>query len=830
MFWKPCLPERPVTAMRMLACLCLAWAHGAHAQQPSTESKVPVKQRTEASTTSSAAPSQVVIQSNGAPVPFATVLNTNTGQAAVANAQGQVSLSVWGANDTLRIQSMGYEMLSVVPGTQTLLNVELVPTTFEIEEVVVQSNAEVSGALTMASVSHLDRMAVKAPVVTVETTGDLLQNSGQVHLQMSQQGGISPVLRGFEANRVLLVVDGVRMNNAIYRSGHLQNAGTLDPFAIAQTQVVMGPSSVMYGSDALGGVVHFLTRRPAFSQGGFEVDGQVVGQMSTVNGGWAGHAHVSMKQSRWTSLTSISRRSFGDLRMGSNRTHGDSTWGLVPFVVERMEGRDTLISNPDPEVQVPTGYDQWDLQQRMRVRLSSGHVDLNVQHSTTSDVPRFDTYNDEVNGQPKWAEWFYGPQERTLVAATTVFPLPSGPIWTTTASLQKIQESRIKRRFGQDWRVTQLEKLDVWGLNSVLRGHRGEWRWESGLDAQWNDVTSTATGTDIETGRTAPEWTRYADGGSTMGTFGAFGAARRSWGQRTLRTGLRYSHAVVHATFVDSTWMRLPTQQFDQSGGALTGNASWSARWSPQWTSLSSVATGFRHPNVDDVGKVREKNGFVLVPNVDLAPEYLTTAEQGLTWSLKPNSDVLRVQAAAFGSLWNDAIVQVNAALNGDTTLVIDGDTARIQMNQNVARAWVRGARLEVIGKLWPKTSLRSVINWTKGNSLDSSIPLSHIPPTFGVVELSRKGSSTRWSASMHYALAKRADAYGPGATDNLQEALPEGTPRWATFNVEGTVRVTDDLEFRLSALNLLDVHYRTFGSGMSAPGRNLRVTLSTRF
>ena len=240
---------------------------GPYAQQPSTGSKAPVKQRTEASKSRSIAPPQLVIQSNGAPVPFATVLNTNTGQAAVANAQGLVSLSVWGANDTLRIQSMGYEMLTVVPGAQTLLNVELVPTTFEIEEVVVQSNAEVSGALTMASVSHLDQMAVKSPVVTVETTGDLLQNSGQVHLQMSQQGGISPVLRGFEANRVLLVVDGVRMNNAIYRSGHLQNAGTLDPFAIAQTQVVMGPSSVMYGSDALGGVVHFLTRRPAFSQG-----------------------------------------------------------------------------------------------------------------------------------------------------------------------------------------------------------------------------------------------------------------------------------------------------------------------------------------------------------------------------------------------------------------------------------------------------------------------------------------------------------------------------------------------------------------------------------
>ena len=135
MFWKPCLPERPVTAMLVLACLCFAWANGAYAQQPSTGSKAPVKQRTEASTESITTPPQLVIQSNGAPVPFATVLNTNTGQAAVANAQGQVSLSVWGANDTLRIQSMGYEMLTVVPGTQTLLNVELVPTTLSLKHI-----------------------------------------------------------------------------------------------------------------------------------------------------------------------------------------------------------------------------------------------------------------------------------------------------------------------------------------------------------------------------------------------------------------------------------------------------------------------------------------------------------------------------------------------------------------------------------------------------------------------------------------------------------------------------------------------------------------------
>ena len=128
---------------------------------------------------------------------------------------------------------------------------------------------------------------------------------------MSQQGGISPVLRGFEANRVLLVVDGVRLNNAIYRSGHLQNAGSVDPFGVRRTDIIMGPSSVMYGSDALGGVVHFMTPTPGFHDGGTAVDGRVVAQGSTANQGWAGHVHVATRAPSFGTVTQVTRREFG---------------------------------------------------------------------------------------------------------------------------------------------------------------------------------------------------------------------------------------------------------------------------------------------------------------------------------------------------------------------------------------------------------------------------------------------------------------------------------------------------------------------------------------
>jgi len=136
-----------------------------------------------------------------------------------------------------------------------------------------------------------------------------------------------------------------------------------------------------------------------------------------------------------------------------------------------------------------------------------------------------------------------------------------------------------------------------------------------------------------------------------------------------------------------------------------------------------------------------------------------------------------------------------------------------------------------VSARLWPQTTFRGVLNWTYGTSLDANeTPLAHIPPTFGVVEVVRKSPLGRISTSVRYAMPKAAEDYGPGSTDNLQEALPTGSPGWATWNVEGSMRLTEHVEVRLSGLNLLDLHYRTFGSGISAPGRNLRATVSARF
>ena len=151
------------------------------------------------------------------------------------------------------------------------------------------------------------------------SSADILQKSGAVAVQMSQSGGGSPIIRGFEANRVLLVVDGVRLNNAIYRSGHLQNSISISPLMLENVDIIFGPSSVKYGSDALGGVVHYHTQSP---QSGQAWKANLLQRYSTINNGINLYYDHSWSKGKWSFLQGINLNRFGNLKMGEQRYHG----------------------------------------------------------------------------------------------------------------------------------------------------------------------------------------------------------------------------------------------------------------------------------------------------------------------------------------------------------------------------------------------------------------------------------------------------------------------------------------------------------------------------
>ena len=203
---------------------------------------------------------------------------------------------------------------------------------------------------------ELNRQVVKSDDIlnsNVSTGAELLTLVDGVTIQKTSFAGGSPIIRGFEANRILLMVDGVRMNNAIYRGGHLQNSITVDPFILENCDVIFGPSAVSYGSDAIGGVIHYKTKDPTLlnTNDSSRYNGLYFTRFNSATNELSNHINFNLSAKNIASLTSITFKKFGDVSMGENRVHGFQKWGLHSFNTEFNNFQDTMIINPNPSIQ-----------------------------------------------------------------------------------------------------------------------------------------------------------------------------------------------------------------------------------------------------------------------------------------------------------------------------------------------------------------------------------------------------------------------------------------------------------------------------------------------
>jgi hemoglobin/transferrin/lactoferrin receptor protein len=300
--------------------------------------------------------------------------------------------------------------------------------------------------------------------LNTQTTADVLTLSGKVFVQKSQQGGGSPVIRGFEASRVLLMIDGVRLNNAIYRSGHLQNVITVDNNMLNRVEILSGPASTLYGSDALGGVVMMQTKNPTlvpFSKNFKLTTVNALTRFATANKEKTISAGVGFGNKNWGSLTNISISDFDDLRQGKWDPNNQlATWGRE-FYVDRINGMDSIVKTNNNLNQKFSGYRQLDILQKItyvpelstRRGMGNSKHSLNFQFSTTTDVPRYDrlTQTNE-NGLPIHSQWYYGPQRRNMIAYQYDYFGDKKLLndFRVNLSYQAIEESRNTRRFQTD--------------------------------------------------------------------------------------------------------------------------------------------------------------------------------------------------------------------------------------------------------------------------------------------------------------------------------------------------------------------------------------------
>ena len=695
--------------------------------------------------------------------------------------------------------------------------------------------------------------------VSAQTSADLLATIPGIKVQKSQFGGGSPVIRGMESNRVLLVVDGVRMNNAIYRKGHLQSSITVTPNMLDKTEVVFGPSSVVYGSDALGGVIHYYTKTPKLSEEN-EVKSQLFSRFSTVNNEITTSVSAEVRRKKWASLTSVSYSDFGDLKAGKNRSHGFEDWGKVFFYSENMNGnyKENPTVNSDPNLQRNTGYNQTDVLQKFFIPLSKNtDLKVNLQYSTSSDIPRFDRLAELKNDELKFAEWYYGPQQRFL--ASTQLLINPNKSWVEngviTAAYQNLKESRIQRKFGSLDRSYREEGVAIFSLNgdfSVALTEDKKRTFSYGFEFAYNDVTSNSYGKELNivNGKIAGfsndflVQSRYPDGGSNYLSSAFYIDYRQDINKKsTLNSGIRFTNTNLNATWLDQTFIQLAETDIQANHSAVTATLGYVYKPNKNWQINSVVSSGFRSPNIDDVGRVREKAGNVTVPNINVTPEFAYNAEIGIQKYF--NDKKFRFGANVYYTLL-DNYIQRDFVYNSDGSVKqveFDGELGNAVSNQNKKTAYITGFTANYLGKISDAWKTSGFITYTKGSTYDTNEPMSSIPPLFGQFEVNYKADKLELGAAIRFNAKKDIEDFNitegidnhdltPIVDANATEdvAIYYGTPSWVTLGLNGRYVVNTNFSLQARLDNLLDQHYIEFASGVASPGRNLSLSVMAIF
>ena len=766
-------------------------------------------------------------QDTGQPVENVALFNKDKSVSTLSDEYGKADLGSFAEDDSIFIQHSSYDIrgyswheLAFGSGRVLLSRRNIMMEEFVVSAVKGKERREEIPY--MIDVLGSDQLQISG----YQTSADILLESGNVMVQKSQGGGGSPILRGFEANKILLVVDGVRMNNAIYRSGHLQNSITIDNSILERAEILFGPSSIMYGSDALGGVIHYYTRDPEYNTN----NANVYGQFSSANLGKIIHGDFNIGKEKIANTTSLTFSDYEDIRSGKNRKAEWGDWGQVNHYAGRMGDRDSTLVNADPHLQKNTGYRQLDLLSKTSYSPSPLlDLTLNLQLSTSSDVDRFDQLNDYEGENMKYAEWYYGPQNRFLSSLRADYKKlnPLFANMTAILAFQKIDEDRITRRFRRDERLFQEEDVYVYSATFdftrlMKRGHRLFY----GLEYNHNDVRSSARYEDIINGTIGEAISRYPDGGSHTDAISAYGNYKMQVNPKVvLNAGLRYHYGWLRSHFSNPN---LPFSEIRINNGALTGSAS--VVFSPQqtWQYKFIFATGFRNPNVDDYGKVRAKGEFVTVPNENLEPEYSYNLEMGIGKTLP---GIATISGAVWITYLNNAIVRTGFSLNGSDSLLYDGKYYRIITNANASLATIQGLSLNVHSALPGNFSFKGSFNYMRGRDITNEVPLAHIPPVFGRISAAYALQKLSLEAYLAYSGRKYWSELSPYGEDNEDEAIQDvGYPGWSTLNFRSQYMINERYTVQLAIQNILDRFYKVFASGVGAPGRNIILTFRASF
>lgn len=610
---------------------------------------------------------------------------------------------------------------------------------------------------------------------------DMLRYQPGVYVQQTTPGQGIPIVRGLKGSEVLHLVDGMRLNNAFFRNAPNQYLALVDALNVDHIEVVRGPSSTLYGGDAMGGVVQILTPEPRFEETQFNA--RVI----------ADSAHDRLQ----------GRASFS----GGNEKAAIRVGASYSDIGDRRIGGGTTLA--------PSGYraEAYDLKGLFQL---SNEIELMaaVQNLEQPSTPRVDEL---IAGfgqtEPDSEEFFFEPNKRDFYHTRLFWDAQFSWVDQMEFHLarQTIDDNRRSRNTGSTSRRLEQNSSTLDGATAQFsKLAKSGMLWTYGLEYYADSVDSRRQQLDLNSGELSNVNARFADG-SSMDSFAIY-AQMEHWLSDRFRAsaGARYS-----AYDID-----IPAG--DRGVGAklspddITGNLSALYQLNTNLNLIANLGRGFRPPNIFDLSTLGERPGNRFnIPNPNLAPETVLTFDIGLRHS----GNGWRAEAFAYVSDYTDQIVSV---ATGDMT----PDGRSIVRSENAGEVRLHGFEIGFNGDLTDDLGVFGTLNYTYGKETTGGVSQAadRIPPLNGRLGLEYfwlRGS--RWQVFSQF-----ADDQDRLSDRDISDPRinPEGTPGWGTINFGVDFPVGQSFEVSLQAKNITDKRYREHASGIDAPGRNFIATL----
>ena len=641
----------------------------------------------------------------------------------------------------------------------------------QLDSIVVTSrNIKTSQAKSPYVISAIDQTQIRE--TNARTTPEALQGVAGVFLQKTNHGGGSAFIRGLTGNQTLLVIDGIRLNNATYRYGPNQYLNTIDMFTLERVDVLKGIGAIEYGSDAMGGVINLTTKEVNTS--GFKdfklsnTSKFLSSQMEKTN-----RTEMSYAANNLSILGGLSIKRYGDIVGGDG------------------------VGN-----QAPTGYREKNYNIKAKVKLSSSQeITFSTQNTIQRDIPIYHKIvleNFKINQVDKqvhnlnYLKYRYASKHKVISEILV------------TLSQQRSIENRSNQKNNATLLRKERDTIHSTGITAeMIVKPTKNWTSNTGVDIYSDLVNSNTTETNTSANTQIQKRGLYPNG-SIYKNNSLFNIHYLNLGKLSIIAGIRYNFLDIRIS--DTTLGNVTLKP-----SALVTNYGVNYQVNKNHFIFGSISTGYRAPNIDDLGTLGIVDFRYEIPSYNLKPEKSKNIELGYKYNaVKTNFSV-----SLFQMNLKDVIARI----------IVDGQVVNgynVYTKKNIETSYIKGTEISVSHKINNHFAFQTNATYTYGQNVTKNEPMRRMPPFFGQNTLSWH-SKNKTVAIRHQFAGKQTRLAKGDIDDNRIGVL--GTAQWNTIQIDAGIK-WKHISLNASAINILNQKYKTHGSGIYGMGRSYGLSV----